>query len=124
MTIIAGLANVQTTASYRTQIEHSSPRPVESAVVDSPLPELRHWPKIVHEPLYSFFLVPLLLLFLFVFLLLLLSLGPLLFPSASFLPLASSTLLFAVVVEVAVVFGRLVGNVETDGEVVGPFLAE
>ena len=31
VTIIAGLANVQTTAS---------PRPVESAVVDSPLPEL------------------------------------------------------------------------------------
>ena len=97
---------------------------MEAVVVASPQPELSHWPKTVHGPLYSFSLALLLLLSLSVFLPLSLSLGPLLSPSASFLPLASSTLLFAVVVEVAVVVGRLVGNVETDGEVVGPFLAE
>ena len=97
---------------------------MEAVVVASPQPEPSHWPKTVHGPLYSFSLAPLLLLSPSVFLLLSLSLGPLLSPSAPFLPLASSTLLIAVVVEVAVVFGRLVGNVETDGEVVGPFLAE
>ena len=97
---------------------------MEAVVVASPQPELSHWPKTVHGPLYSFPLAPLLLLSLSVFLLLLPSLGPLLSPSASFLPLASSTLLFAVVVGVAVVVERPVGNVGVDGEVVGPFLAE
>ena len=123
-TTTLGPADVHSKAFYCDQTEHSSCKLVEAVVDASPQPELSRWPKTAHESLYSFFLVLLPLLSLSVVLLLLLFPELLLSPSASFLPLVFSSLLSAVVDEVAVVAECLVQNVVVGGETVGSSLAE